>query len=61
MNWITKKISEFKSKAKKIFKRQEKIDPSSSLWETCPSCSNINYKDTLVKQDWTCNNCSHYL
>tara|TARA_Y100000590_G_scaffold72152_1_gene79244 strand:- start:1148 stop:2119 length:972 start_codon:yes stop_codon:yes gene_type:complete len=60
MNWITKKISEFKSKAKKIFKRQEKIDPSSSLWETCPSCSNINYKDTLVKQDWTCNNCSHY-
>ena len=60
MNWITKKISEFKFKAKKIFKRQEKIDPSSSLWETCPSCSNINYKDTLVKQDWTCNNCSHY-
>tara|TARA_Y100000590_G_scaffold303486_1_gene342199 strand:- start:2553 stop:3524 length:972 start_codon:yes stop_codon:yes gene_type:complete len=60
MNWITKKISEFKSKAKKIFKQQEKIDPSSSLWETCPSCSNINYKDTLVKQDWTCNNCSYY-
>ncbi len=60
MNWITKKISEFKSKAKKIFKRQEKIDPSSSLWETCPSCSTINYKDTLVGQDWTCNNCSHY-
>ncbi len=60
MNWITKKISELKSKAKKIFKRQEKIDPSSSLWETCPSCSSINYKDSLVKQDWTCSNCSYY-
>ena len=60
MNWITKKISELKSKAKKIFKSQEKIDPSSSLWESCPSCSTINYKDTLAKQDWICNNCSHY-
>ena len=59
-NWISKKISEFKFKAKKIFKRQEEIDPSSSLWETCPSCSTINYKDTLVKQDWTCSNCLHY-
>ena len=31
-NWINKKISEFKFKAKKIFKRQEKIDPSSSKY-----------------------------
>ena len=60
MNWITKKISEIKTRAKKIFKRQEKIDPASSLWETCPSCSSINYKDTLTKNDWTCGNCSHY-
>ena len=60
MNWISKKISELKSKAKKIFKRQEKIDPSSSLWESCPSCSSINYKETLAKQDWICGKCSHY-
>tara|TARA_B100000029_G_scaffold455661_1_gene483086 strand:+ start:404 stop:1375 length:972 start_codon:yes stop_codon:yes gene_type:complete len=60
MNWISKKISELKSKAKKIFKRQEKIDPSSSLWESCPNCSSINYKETLAKQDWICSNCSHY-
>ena len=60
MNWISKKIFELKSKAKKIFKRQQKIDPSSSLWESCPSCSSINHKETLAKQDWICSKCSHY-
>ncbi len=56
MNWI----SNFKKTFTKIFKRQEKIDPSSSLWESCPSCSSINYKETLAKQDWICSKCSYY-
>ena len=56
MNWI----SNFKKTFAKIFKPQEKIDPSGSLWESCPNCSSINYKETLVKEDWICAKCSYY-
>jgi acetyl-CoA carboxylase carboxyl transferase subunit beta len=59
MNWITswKKIG---IKVKKIFKIQEKIDPSSSLWENCPSCSKLNYKESLRKSDFICTSCQYY-
>ena len=60
MNWIKKTIKEIKFSAKKIFKRQEKIDPSSSLFENCPSCGKLNYKDSLHKSDWICDSCHYY-
>ena len=60
MNWIKTKISELKAKAKKIFKRQEKIDPSSSLWESCPGCRKLNAKDTLKENDYICETCNYY-
>ena len=59
MNWITR-VKKIGIKVKKIFKIQEKIDPSSSLWETCPSCGKLNYKDSLLETDWICNSCEYY-
>ncbi len=59
MNWISK-FKKIGIKVKKIFKRQQKIDASASLWENCISCSTINYKETLAKNDWICSNCSFY-
>jgi acetyl-CoA carboxylase beta subunit len=59
MNWITH-VKKIGIKVKKIFKIQEKIDPSSSLWETCPSCGKLNYKDSLLETDWICNSCEYY-
>ena len=59
MNWITR-VKKIGIKVKKIFKIQEKIDPSSSLWETCPSCGKLNYKDSLFDTDWICSSCEYY-
>ena len=59
MNWIKRTLQEIKAQTKKIFKRQEKIDPSASLWETCPN-GHMNYKDSLSEQDWICNKCYYY-
>ncbi len=56
MNWISK----FKKTFKKIFKRQEKLDPSSSLWESCPSCGKLNTKDSLNENDYICESCNYY-
>ena len=60
MNWIERTLRDIKSQAKKIFRRQEKIDPSASLWESCKSCSSLNYKETLAQNDWICTKCSYY-
>jgi len=60
LNWIKKSIKNIKSSAKKIFKRQEKIDPSSSLFENCPSCGKLNYRDSLSESDWVCDSCQYY-
>lgn len=58
-NWISnfKKIG---IKVKQIFKKQEKIAPSASLWETCGSCGKINYKESLREKDWICEFCKYY-
>ena len=54
MNWIKRTIKDIKSSAKKIFKHQEKIVSSSSLFENCPSCGKLNYRDGLRESDWIC-------
>jgi len=36
------------------------LDPSTSLWESCPSCGKLNYKDSLQETDWICIQCSYY-
>lgn len=60
MNWIKKTIKDIKFSAKKIFKRQEKIDSSGSLFENCPSCGKLNYRDSLRESDWVCDSCQYY-
>ena len=59
MNWIKQTLKEIKAQTKKVFKKQEKIDPSASLWQSCIN-GHINYKDSLVKQDWICDKCQYY-
>ena len=59
MNWIKRTLKEIKAQTKKVFKKQEKIDPSASLWQSCIN-GHINYKDSLVKQDWICEKCQYY-
>ena len=60
MNWIKARIKDLKSSAKKIFRSQEKIDPSSSLFENCPSCGKLSTKDSLRESDWICDSCQYY-
>ena len=63
MNWLTswKKIGiRVRQTAKQVLKRKEKIDPSESLWINCPSCGDLNYKDSLQQTDWICSKCSYY-
>ena len=58
-NWIKKTLQDIKAQTKKIFRKQEKIDPSASSWQSCPN-GHINYKDSLVEQDWICDKCECY-
>ena len=59
-NWIQKTLQQIKAQTKKIFKRQEKIDPSNSLWENCPSCGKLNTKYSLKENDYICEACNYY-
>ena len=60
-SWITnwKKI---KIKVNQILQKRErvKIDPSESLWLSCPSCSKLNEKERLSTSDWICDSCQYY-
>ena len=59
-SWITnfKKIKiKIKQTAEQILKRKERIDPSESLWLNCPSCGELNLKDSLRQIDWSCKKC----
>ena len=59
-SWITnfKKIKiKIKQTAEQIIKRKERIEPSESLWLNCPSCGELNLKDSLRQLDWSCKKC----
>ncbi len=54
MNWI-KRIISVTDKIKKIVKnRPTAADIASSLWRSCPSCSKITLKETIIKQFFVC-------
>ena len=62
-SWITnfKKIKiKIRQTAEQILKRKEKIDPSESLWLNCPSCGELNDKDSIKQNDWICGKCEYY-
>jgi len=62
-SWITnwKKIKiKVKQTTEQILKKRERIDPSESLWLNCPSCGELNYKESLQQNDWICNKCTYY-
>ena len=58
-NWKKIKIK-VKQTAEQILKRKERTDLSESLWLNCPSCGELNYKESLQQNDWICSKCAYY-
>ena len=58
-NWKKLKIK-VKQTTKQILERKERTDQSESLWLNCPSCGELNYKESLQQSDWICSKCAYY-
>ena len=58
-NWKKLKIK-VKQTTKQILERKKRTDPSESLWLNCPSCGELNYKESLQQSDWICSKCAYY-
>ena len=59
VSWITKKLSDLKFKARKIFKKQPFAQESTD-WKTCPSCQKISYKPDLFSNSYICECSFHF-
>ena len=50
----------FNRKEKNISSEKDKKDIPSGLWVKCPSCSEIQYKPELEKNNLVCRKCEHH-
>ena len=50
----------FNGKEKNISSEKNKKDIPSGLWVKCPSCSEIQYKPELEKNNMVCRKCEHH-
>ena len=50
----------FNRKDKNISSEKNKKDIPSGLWVKCPSCSEIQYKPELEKNNMVCRKCEHH-